>query len=112
MDFFSKVQEFIKDSSNIESQFKKVQEELAGKVIKADSGAGMVEVEVNGKLEFLSVKIDPSLFEKNDKQFIESLVCSAFNAALKKAQQMVSQEVMKRGAAGFDFSKLFGGNKE
>jgi hypothetical protein len=47
----------------------------------------MVEVEVNGLGECLSVKIDPLLVERQDREMIEDLLPGAFNQALAKAKQ-------------------------
>ena len=62
-------------------------EELKTKRATGSSGGGLIEVQVNGLAEVLSVRIDPTLIEKRDREMIEDLLPTAFNAAQKKAKE-------------------------
>ena len=85
------------DLANIGSAMKQVQEmgakmqalgeELKAKRATGISGGGLIEVEVNGLAEVLSVRIDPTLIEKCDREMIEDLLPTACNAAQKKAKE-------------------------
>ena len=55
----------------------------------------MVTVEVNGKQEILSIKIDPEVINKDDAQMLEDLVLAACNEALRKSRELVQQELGK-----------------
>jgi DNA-binding protein YbaB len=52
-----------------------------------------VEVEVNGLKDVLSVRIDPSLVEKQDREMIEDLLPAAFNAAAQKADALHAESM-------------------
>jgi hypothetical protein len=85
----------MKQAQKMQAQIAKVQEELAGKTIEASSGGGMVLVVVNGKQEVLSIKIEPEVIDSNDKEMLQDLVVAAVNEALRKSQEMVSEEMSK-----------------
>jgi len=72
-----------------------VQEEVAQKKVQATAGGGMVTVEANGKQEIVSIKIDPEVINKDDAQMLEDLVLAASNEALRKARELVQQELGK-----------------
>jgi nucleoid-associated protein EbfC len=55
----------------------------------------MVTVEVNGRQEIVSIKIDPEVINKDDPQMLEDLVLAACNEALRKARELVQQELGK-----------------
>ena len=114
-DFSNMLGDLMKGSGLFQEQMKKMQDELGSKIVTAESGAGMVRVEINGKLEVLSVVIEDSLIEKKDKKLIENLTAAAFNDAVKKAQTMINQELMAKQAkmaSTMDLSKLFGNKNE
>jgi nucleoid-associated protein EbfC len=73
----------------------KMQEEIAQIKVDATAGGGMVTVEVNGKQEILSIKIDPEVINKDDAQMLEDLVLAACNEALRKSRELVQQELGK-----------------
>ncbi len=85
----------MKQAQKMQAQIAKVQEELAGKTIEASSGGGMVMVVVNGKQEVVSIKIEPEVIDANDKEMLQDLVVAAVNEALRKSQEMVSEEMSK-----------------
>ena len=85
----------MKQAQKMQAQIAKVQEELAGKTIEASSGGGMVSVVVNGKQELVSIKIEPEVIDSNDKEMLQDLVVAAVNEALRKSQEMVSEEMGK-----------------
>jgi hypothetical protein len=85
----------MKQAQKMQAQIAKVQEELAGKTIEASSGGGMVSVVVNGKQEVVSIKIEPEVIDSNDKEMLQDLVAAAVNEALRKSQEMVSEEMGK-----------------
>lgn len=76
--------DFSKMGSMFEEMQKKVkelEEENEKKEYSVKSGAGMVEIKINGKGEVLDVNIDESLFE--DRESLQILLISAMNDAIK-----------------------------
>jgi DNA-binding YbaB/EbfC family protein len=65
----------------------------------------MVSVVINGKLVVRSITIDPALISEGDTAMIQDLVASAVNAAIQKAQDVMSEE-MKQVTGGMDLGGL------
>ncbi|NVL90942.1 MAG: YbaB/EbfC family nucleoid-associated protein [Desulfobacterales bacterium] len=85
----------LKQAQKLQSKIFKLQEEMADRTVETTVGGGMVKAVANGKQELLSVKIEPEVIDPNDVQMLEDLVVAAVNDVLKKAQEMVSEEMTK-----------------
>lgn len=77
---FTKMQDMLQDFQN---KAKEHEEKLQNEEFIAKSGAGMVEVKVNGKMQIIDIKIDDDLLK--DKSSMQILLISALNEALQKA---------------------------
>ena len=77
----------MKQAQAMQDNLKKAQDELANVEVQAESGAGLVKVTMTCKHDVKRIEIDPSL--------LEDLVAAAFNAAVRKAEE-VSQEKMSK----------------
>lgn len=82
----------------MQDNLKKAQDELAFVEVTAEAGAGLVKVTMTCKHDVKRIEIDPSLLA-DDKDMLEDLVAAAFNAAVRKAEE-VSQEKMGKLTAG------------
>lgn len=85
----------LKQAQQLQSKIFKLQEELAERRVETTVGGGMVTAVANGKQQLESIKIEPEVVDPSDVQMLEDLVVAAVNDALKKAQEMVSEEMTK-----------------
>ena len=85
----------LKQAQKVQEEMAKIQEELAQKKVEATSGGGMVTVEVNGQQEILSVKIDPEVIKPDDREMLEDLVLAAVNEGMRKAKDLIKEEMAK-----------------
>ncbi len=98
----------MKQAQQMQAKMAKVQAELAEKKVEASTGGGMITVEVNGKNELLSIKIDKTVVDPEDIEMLEDLVLSAVNEGMKRAQEMISEEMGKvTSGMGIDIPGLF-----
>jgi len=88
----------MKQAQAMQDNMKKAQDELAFIEVTAEAGSGLVKVTMTCKHEVKRVEIAPSLLT-DDKDMIEDLVAAAFNAAVRKAEE-VSSEKMGKITAG------------
>ena len=79
----------------MQNKLAQIQEEMSNKTVEASSGGGMVSVTANGRQEVLSIKIEPEVVNPEDVEMLQDLIQAAVNDALRKAQDMVSQEMAK-----------------
>ncbi len=85
----------MKQAKEMQSKMKEIQESLADSRFEADSGGGAVQVTVTGKLELVSLKIDPATVQSGDVEMLEDLIKSAVSAAQRKAADGVKEEMQK-----------------
>ena len=85
----------MKQAQQMQQKMMKLQEEIAKKTLDASVGGGMVTVTVNGKSEVLRIKIEPQVVDSNDVEMLEDLIVAGVNEALRKAQEMMAEEMSK-----------------
>ena len=66
----------------------------------------MVRITVNGKQEVISIKIDPSVINPHDAEMLQDLIAAAVNGAIKRSQEMMTEE-MGKVTAGLNIPGLF-----
>lgn len=84
-----------KQAQQMQQKMVKMQEELAQRTVEASVGGGMVSVTVNGKNEVLRLKIESQVVDPDDIEMLEDLVLAGVNEALRKSQEMISDEMSK-----------------
>ncbi len=87
--------DIMKQAQQMQKKMLQVQEELAHRTVEATVGGGMVTVTVNGKNEVLQVKVEPQVVDPDDVEMLEDLIVAGVNEALRKAQEMASDEMGK-----------------
>lgn len=85
----------IRQAQQLQAKMLKVQEEMANRTVEASAGGGMVTAVANGKQEIVSLKIEKEVVNPEDVEMLQDLIVAAVNAALKKAQEMVAEEMKK-----------------
>lgn len=98
--------QLMKQAQKMQQQIAKIQEEAASKTVEASSGGGMVTVVANGRQQILSIRISPEVVDPQDVEMLQDLVVAAVNEALKKAQELVAEE-MSRITGGLPIPGLF-----
>ncbi|HNT52449.1 MAG TPA: YbaB/EbfC family nucleoid-associated protein, partial [Candidatus Syntrophosphaera sp.] len=82
------------------------QKELESKVFSASAGGGMVKVEVNGKHEIQTLKIDPQAVDPDDVEMLEDLILAALQDAFGQVAS-ASEEIMGKVTGGMNIPGLF-----
>jgi nucleoid-associated protein EbfC len=87
--------DLMKQAQKMKAEMDRIQAEVAAKTVEGSAGGGMVTVAANGKGEVLSVKIDPEVLRGEDLEMLQDLVTAAANDALRKARELLAQEVSR-----------------
>jgi hypothetical protein len=87
----------LKQAQALQERLASAQEDLAKRTVEGTAGGGMVTATVNGRLEVMSVRIDPTLLVEPDGEMLQDLVVAAVNAAIHAAQRMMGEEMGKLG---------------
>ena len=100
----------MKQAQALQEKFKQMQDEAAQKTVEVSSGGGMVQVVADGAMRIRSIKIDPALIAGNDREMLQDLVTVAVNEGLRRAQEMVGEEMSRLSPlAGMNLPNIFGG---
>jgi DNA-binding YbaB/EbfC family protein len=88
----------LRNAGKIRETLEKATESLGQVQVEATAGGGAVTARANGRLELISVRIDPKLLADGDAELVEDLVVAAVNQALIKAREAAAESL--RSAAG------------
>ena len=83
--------ELMRNAGKLRESVAKATEALGQLQVEGTSGGGAVTAKVNGRLELISVRIDPKLVADGDVELLEDLVAAAVNAGLTKARMARSR---------------------
>ena len=98
--------DMMRQAREMQKKMSLVQKKVAQMEITASAGGGMVTAVVTGDLVLKQLSIDPKVVAEGDISLIEDLVLSAVNAAFKKAQDTMAEE-MKTVTGGLKIPGLF-----
>jgi DNA-binding YbaB/EbfC family protein len=88
----------MQQAQKMQENVKRVQEELEALEVEGQAGAGGVRITLTCKFKVRRVQIDPALAAE-DREMLEDLVATAFNDAVRRAEQ-TAQERMGAVTAG------------
>jgi DNA-binding YbaB/EbfC family protein len=100
------MKDLMRKAQKMQQDMIKAQEELANQIVEAQAGGGMVKVEINGKYEVKSLKIDPEVVDPDDVEMLEDLIVAAFRDALEKVSKS-SEDSMSKLTCGMKIPGLF-----
>ena len=85
--------DILKNASKIQEQMNGFQEKLGEISATGAAAGGMVEIDINGKMEVLAVRIAPSMVSGGDAEMLQDLVMAAFTDGMVKVKEAISGEV-------------------
>lgn len=81
------MQNLMKQAQKMQEELMKKQEELDNSIFEGSVASGMVKVELNGKKELVSIKLDKKVVDPDDIEMLEDLIKASINEASKKADE-------------------------
>jgi DNA-binding YbaB/EbfC family protein len=87
--------DLMRQAQKLQEEMQKTQEEAKKKTAEASAGGGMVTVVASGAGEIVSIKIEKDVVNPDDVEMLQDLILAAANEALRRAQEMVSEEMSK-----------------
>lgn len=91
----SSIGDLMQQAKAMQERLAGVQAEVGARVVEATVGGGMVTARMTGKLELLSVSIDPQVITGGDREMLQDLVVAAVNQAVRQAQVLMAEEMSK-----------------
>ena len=102
---FGNMGNILKQAQAMQAQMAKVQEQAASKTVTGTSGGGSVTVTANGAMQLVGIVIVPEVVKSGDVEMVQDLVMAASNDALRKAREMMADE-MKSVTGGMNVPGL------
>ena len=87
--------DMMRQAQKLQAEMQKMQEEAKKQTVEASAGGGMVTVVASGAGEIISIKIEKDVVNPEDVDMLQDLILAASNEALRRAQQMVNDEMSK-----------------
>lgn len=87
--------DIMREAQRLQAEMQKMQEVAKEKTVEASAGGGMVTVTANGAGEVISIKIERDVVNPDDVEMLQDLILAAANEALRRAHEMVNEEMSK-----------------
>ena len=87
--------DIMREAQKLQAEMQRLQEEAKQKTVEATAGGGMVTVVASGAGELVSIRIEKDVVNPDDVEMLQDLILAAANEALRRAQQMVNEEMGK-----------------
>jgi DNA-binding YbaB/EbfC family protein len=99
--------DLLKNAQKIQEQMGSFQERLGAIQVTGSAGGGMVEIDLNGRMEMLAIRIAPEVVDPQDIEMIEGLITSSFSNAMEKIKEAINRELGSM-AGGLSIPGLLG----
>lgn len=97
-------QQILQLGQQVQARMSELQTELGNRSITSSSGGGMVTVTADGRGRIKSIKIDPTVVDRDDVEMLEDLVTAAVADAQSRAHKLYEEEMQKvTGGFGLPF---------
>lgn len=87
------MQGMLKQAQKMQEEMTALQEDLNGREYDIQVGGGAVSIKINGKLEILSINIDPDIVDPDDVETLSDILTAGFNEAIKKVNSTNNEEM-------------------
>ncbi|MGC4016161.1 MAG: YbaB/EbfC family nucleoid-associated protein [Luteolibacter sp.] len=89
------IQKLMKQAQQMQAGLAAKQEELSQRTVEASVGGGKVTVVSTCAGDVQSIKIDPSVVDPSDVEFLEDLVLKGVQEAVNKGKEFAAAEMKK-----------------
>lgn len=87
---FDKMMQMAKE---LQDKMEQANKDLDKRVVKGESGGGLVKISMTARHDVRKVEIDPSIIKHDEKTMLEDLVAAAVNDANNKVER-INQDMM------------------
>jgi DNA-binding YbaB/EbfC family protein len=85
--------DILKNAQKIQEQMGAFQEKLGDITATGSSGGGMVEADLNGRMELTALRISPEAIDPDDIGMLQDLIIAAYTNAQEKIKEGLSREM-------------------
>ena len=96
----------MKQAQKMQQEMLRMQEEMENKTYTAAAGGGLVKAEVSGKMEVVSLQINPEAVDPDDVEMLQDMIIAAVNEAFRAAETDKANN-MSRLTGGLNLGGMF-----
>lgn len=85
----------MKQAQKMQKQMEETQQQIETMSATASAGGGAVKVTISGKKEITGIKLSEEVVDPDDIEMLEDLIMAAVNEAIRKIEDMSSQQMSK-----------------
>jgi DNA-binding YbaB/EbfC family protein len=85
--------DILKNAQKIQEQMGAFQEKLGTIIVTGSAGAGMVEVDLNGRMEMVALRLAPEVVNPAEAVMLQDLIIAAFSNATEKIKEVLNREM-------------------
>lgn len=85
----------MKQAQQMQAKLQAAQAELAQRTVEVTAAGGKVTVVATGGGDVVSLKIDPSVVDPQDVEFLQTLVLSGVQQAIEAGRALAAEEMSK-----------------
>lgn len=89
------MQSMIKQAQKMQEDMETLQADLDQREYEVKAGGGVVTVKINGKMEILSIDLEPEVVDPEDIETLSDLLVAGVNEAIKKVTSINNEEMGK-----------------
>lgn len=89
------IAKMMKQAQQMQGKLQAAQAELANRTVEVTAAGGKVTVVATGGGDVVSLKIDPSVVDPGDVEFLQSLVLSAVQQGIEAGRALAAEEMSK-----------------
>ena len=93
------ISKLMQQAGALQNQLEETGRQINEMEFEAEASSGLVKVTVNGENKILSVSIDETILNKEDKEMIEDLIMIAVNNAISKVEEYKKEKYGAMGSA-------------
>lgn len=87
--------QMLKQAQQMQARMAEMQSKMEGMQVVGQAGAGLVEVELNGRHELKRIKLAREAVSPDDVEMLEDLIVAAHNDARQKIEAAIAEETQK-----------------
>ena len=85
--------DILKNAQKIQEQMGAMQQKLGQIVVTGSAGGGMAEIDMNGRMEVVAVRIAKEAVDPEEVALLQDLVKAAFSDAAERAREAIAAEM-------------------
>ncbi len=96
----------MQQAQKMQKEMEKAQRELEAKVFEVKSAGGGITITIKGNKEILSIDIDESMIDPDDKEMLQDMIVVATNQAIQTVLQE-EKKILSSQASGLNIPGMF-----